>query len=369
MYDFLIRFSSAVLGAILFTALWLLDLAFWSTLLALIGGLLGTGIYLLIQMGPINAFFSMLSSVLEEPFTALTLFVLMPIYAILAIPLVIENTFYSLLQLFLAPFKGAYHGYHYGIGDVLEGCSMHLENHSAWLILINNVRGIQDADPLVSWERVSPAHQRATRPAAPFEYSSEEWNALLARGPILSTEEKARCSAYSENSEIGIIYARYLGLETRLSNNECPIFRERPARNDVIILVKQYQDGTQWRAVPGQSYVFDRGEFNRHLATQINPSNPLTQEPLYHANRHQGRETRFRIHSFYGDAHPEGFSQELSEQAAQLRGMLPAPSQKPPQTEYPSRSARSGSHVRFYGQTNSATPRRDLTERTTPYYM
>lgn len=369
MLEFLARFTRAVLGAILFTTIWLMDIVYSGLLLTMIATVLATDIYMLIQMGPINAFFSMASFTLENPLVALCMFVLIPISAIDCGPLLIREFVYSIVQLILAPFKGAYHGYQYGMNDVLQACLTHLADHSAWVKLdCYDYYARGDVDPLVDFDPVAPVAQRArAAPPGPVQqpnrrpqngvvtfnalaYTEAEWDALLATAPALSIEEKARFSRYPVGTEIARLYASYLQLEDRLNTDVCPILYDRPTEDNALIFVKQYHDGAQWKPVPGQSFIYDRSSFGAYLGSCQNPVNPCTNERILNPGLHRGHETRFRMHPFYGNRHPQGFSQELSEKAIQLRAY------PQPRSHQPGWLSATLNTVGLYAQPTTETP-------------
>ena len=151
--------------------------------------------------------------------------------------------------------------------------------------------------------------------------------------PQLTADEIRQLKAYADTT-ITAKVDNYESLLSRLESGECPVLWERPAKENTLLVVKQYQRDGQWECVPGSSYVFDKNAWARSIALNLyQPKHPMTNDRVDQPSYYNNYPTRYVTHRYYANASStSGISQELSDKAAELRTLRPAPVSAPQAT-------------------------------------
>ena len=238
---------------------------------------------------------------------------------------------YLLATFLTAPVLGFKKGWSEGFVGIGRGGLMYLPLEDR----IPFLQRTQARRPAVSVERENADIERATMDSiqeqvrvsnnppitsesfALLKLTSQDYAALkAARLPPLSITEMQKIRDIRD-PDISEALAAYEERKAYLEKGVCGILMDKPNVHDAILLVKQYQVGEKWLAVPGQSWIFDRDSL-RDSCTKgayARGQNPVNRDNIVNPPKYDGRyETRYRFHPFYAGTErlSEEFNQRIS---------------------------------------------------------
>lgn len=179
------------------------------------------------------------------------------------------------------------------------------------------------------------------------QMTEEEFNAMELSTAEITILKSQRLPLSDENirhlerSTDAVVVAKLREYKNllRLETDLCSILFDRPERQDTILLVKQYKNGSIWLPVPGVADIFDKNSLKTWFVSS--PENPTIavhpknrdriKLPSPHTVGTVNYRTRYVFHPYYPADEDSGLglSQEINQLSEELRGFLEVPAAEP----------------------------------------